>query len=90
MHVLPCLCYGFLHFQSADEPELPVASNSGLENAEKAIVLGDNVSPSSNAQLPSAAVSPSTLIADNALTLASLRMVCPIVGFCHVYSVYDV
>ncbi|XP_048336746.1 SWR1-complex protein 4 [Ziziphus jujuba] len=60
--------------QSADEPELPVASNSGLENAEKAIVLGDNVSPSSNAQLPSAAVSPSTLIADNALTLASLRM----------------
>lgn len=80
------MCYwvyvhGFLPFQSAEELELPVASNSGLENAEKAIVPADTVSPSSNAQFPSTTIAPSTVIADNASTLASLRMVCPIVYF---------
>lgn len=79
--------YGYLQFQSAEEPELPVASKSGLENAEKAIVPGDDVSPSSNAQLPSATVAPSTLVADNASTLASLRMVCPIVGLPCIFCV---
>ncbi|KAF3436570.1 hypothetical protein FNV43_RR23662 [Rhamnella rubrinervis] len=60
--------------RSAEEPELPVASNSGLENVEKAIMPADTISPSSNAHLPSATVVPSTLMADNASTLASLRL----------------
>lgn len=82
LHACMCYCvyvHGFLSFQSAEEAELPVASNSGLENAEKAIVPADTISPSSNANLPSATIVPSTLMADNASTLASLRLVCPIV-----------
>jgi hypothetical protein len=54
---------------------LPVPSNTGPESVERASVPGDTVSPSSNVQLPSAAVAPSTVTADNASTLASLRMV---------------
>lgn len=67
----------FLLFQAAEEPELPVAPNVGLESADRAVVLGDTVSPSPNGQLPSAAIVPSTSIMDDsASTLASLRMVC--------------
>jgi hypothetical protein len=66
---------GVLPFQVAEESELPVPSNAGPESAERASVPGDTVSPSSNVQLPSAAVAPSTAMADNASTLASLRMV---------------
>lgn len=65
----------FLHFQVAEESELPVPSNAAPESAERTSVPGDTVSPSSNVQLPSAAVAPSTATADNASTLASLRMV---------------
>lgn len=81
MHACVTMFYlrGFLSFQSAEEPEMPVASNSGLENAEKAIVPADSISPSSNAHLPSATIVPPTLMADNASTLASLRLVCSIV-----------
>lgn len=67
----------FLLFQAAEEPEMPVASHVGSESADRAVVLGDTVSPSSNIQLSSAAIVPSTsIIADSASTLASLRMVC--------------
>lgn len=57
-----------------EEPELPVPSNAGPESAERAITPGDTVSPSSNVQLPSATIAPSTVTADNASILASLRM----------------
>ncbi|XP_021904330.1 SWR1-complex protein 4 isoform X2 [Carica papaya] len=61
--------------RGAEEPELPVTSNAVTESADKAVVPGDTVSPSSNAQLPVTAVAPSALaVADNASTLASLRM----------------
>ncbi|KAH9730887.1 SWR1-complex protein 4 [Citrus sinensis] len=61
--------------RAAEEPEMPVASHVGSESADRAVVLGDTVSPSSNIQLPSATVVPSTsIIADSASTLASLRM----------------
>ncbi|XP_062144639.1 SWR1-complex protein 4 isoform X1 [Alnus glutinosa] len=60
--------------RGAEESELPVPSNTGPESVERASVPGDTVSPSSNVQLPSAAVAPSTVTADNASTLASLRM----------------
>lgn len=61
--------------RAAEEPEMPVASHVGSESTDRAVVLGDTVSPSSNIQLPSATVVPSTsIIADSASTLASLRM----------------
>lgn len=66
--------FGFPLFQG-EEPELPVPSNAGPESAERAITPGDTVSPSSNVQLPSATIAPSTVTADNASILASLRMV---------------
>ncbi|KAL9430559.1 hypothetical protein AB3S75_025866 [Citrus x aurantiifolia] len=61
--------------RAAEEPEMPVASHVGSDSVDRAVVLGDTVSPSSNIQLPSATVVPSTsIIADSASTLASLRM----------------
>ncbi|XP_022728293.1 SWR1-complex protein 4-like isoform X3 [Durio zibethinus] len=61
--------------QGVEEPDLPVTSDIGPENAEKAIGHGDTISPS-NVHVPSAAVAPSTsILADNTSTLASLRMV---------------
>lgn len=60
---------------------MPVASNAGTENTERANVPGDVASTSPSAQLPSAVVAPSTLIADNTATLASLRMVCLMAGW---------
>lgn len=62
-------------FQVAEESELPVSSNAGPESAERASFPGDTVSPSSNVQPPSATVASLALTADNASTLASLRMV---------------
>ncbi|XP_007051200.2 PREDICTED: SWR1-complex protein 4 [Theobroma cacao] len=60
--------------QGAEEPDLPVTSDIGPESVERAIGHGDTISPSS-VQVPSAAVAPSTsIMADNASTLASLRM----------------
>ncbi|XP_022727679.1 SWR1-complex protein 4-like isoform X2 [Durio zibethinus] len=60
--------------QGVEEPDLPVTSDIGPENAEKAIGHGDAISPS-NVHVPSAAVAPSTsILADNTSTLASLRM----------------
>ncbi|XP_056171134.1 SWR1-complex protein 4-like isoform X2 [Syzygium oleosum] len=56
-----------------EESELPVAANIGPENSQRAVVSGDAVTPS-NATLPSAITASSTLMADNASTLASLRM----------------
>lgn len=64
-----------LPFQGVEESTLHVAPNAGPEIAETANVDG-TVSPSSNVQLASAAVAPSTSVtAENASTLASLRMV---------------
>lgn len=61
--------------RAAEDPEMPVASHVGSESADRAVVRGDTISPSSNIQLPSAAIVPSTsIIADSASTLASLRM----------------
>ncbi|XP_021812657.1 SWR1-complex protein 4 isoform X5 [Prunus avium] len=60
--------------RSAKELELPVTLNDGLENNERALVPGETVSPSSNSQFPSGTVAPSTLMADNASTLGSLKM----------------
>ncbi|KAL3572289.1 hypothetical protein D5086_026193 [Populus alba] len=58
-----------------EESALPVASNVDPDIAEIAVNLDDSASPSSNAQLASASVAPSTsAMADNASTLASLRM----------------
>ncbi|KAJ0054717.1 hypothetical protein Pint_00821 [Pistacia integerrima] len=60
--------------RAAEEPELPVTSHARSESADRA-VLGDTVSPSLNVQLPAAVVAPSTsIMADSASTLASLRM----------------
>ncbi|KAF4353917.1 hypothetical protein F8388_007438 [Cannabis sativa] len=61
----------------AEEVELPVASNVATENTEKTTIPGDIVSPSPSVPVPSAVVAavPSTLAADNAATVASLRMV---------------
>ncbi|KAM6570560.1 hypothetical protein CsatB_018545 [Cannabis sativa] len=60
----------------AEEVELPVASNVATENTEKTTIPGDIVSPSPSVPVPSAVVAavPSTLAADNAATVASLRM----------------
>ncbi|KAG8653321.1 SWR1-complex protein 4 isoform X3 [Manihot esculenta] len=61
--------------RGVEESTLHVAPNAGPEIAETANVDG-TVSPSSNVQLASAAVAPSTSVtAENASTLASLRMV---------------
>ncbi|KAK2649733.1 hypothetical protein Ddye_017222 [Dipteronia dyeriana] len=61
--------------RAAEEHVLPVASQMGLESSQKAVVHGDTVSPSVNVQLPSIAFAPSTsVMADSASTLASLRM----------------
>ncbi|XP_043812509.1 SWR1-complex protein 4 isoform X2 [Manihot esculenta] len=60
--------------RGVEESTLHVAPNAGPEIAETANVDG-TVSPSSNVQLASAAVAPSTSVtAENASTLASLRM----------------
>ncbi|XVF80714.1 hypothetical protein PTKIN_Ptkin15bG0097300 [Pterospermum kingtungense] len=60
--------------RDAEEPDLPVTSDIDPESAEKAVGHGDTISPS-NVQVSSAAVAPSTsIMADNASTLASLRM----------------
>ncbi|XP_062115249.1 SWR1-complex protein 4 isoform X2 [Humulus lupulus] len=61
--------------KAAEEVELPVASNVGTEYTERTTIPGDTVSPSPNVQVPSTVVAaPSTLAADNAATVASLRM----------------
>ncbi|XP_057959314.1 SWR1-complex protein 4 isoform X2 [Malania oleifera] len=60
--------------KDAEEPELHVTSNTCPESTERTTAPVDNVSPSSNVQLPSANVAPPTAVADNASTLASLRM----------------
>ena len=67
---------------------MPVASNAGPENMERVDVPGDNVSPSLNTQLPSAAVAPSTSMADNAATIASLRMVRLMAGLTHMFPLF--
>ncbi|KAL1060584.1 hypothetical protein V6Z11_1Z086600 [Gossypium hirsutum] len=60
--------------RAAEEPDLPVPSDVGPESAEGAVGPGDTISPA-NVQAPAAAIAPSTsVIADNASTLASLRM----------------
>ncbi|KAA3469795.1 SWR1-complex protein 4 isoform X1 [Gossypium australe] len=60
--------------RAAEEPDLLVPSDVGPESAEGAVGPGDTISPS-NVQAPAAAIAPSTsVIADNASTLASLRM----------------
>lgn len=64
---------------------MPVASSAGHDNADRADVPGDTVSPSLNVQLPPAAVAPSTSMADNAATIASLRMVCLMAGLAHMF-----
>lgn len=65
---------GFMLFQNAEESAVP--SNAGLDITETTVNLDDTISPLSNAQLAAAAVAPSTsVMADNASTLASLRMV---------------
>ncbi|KAF8006610.1 hypothetical protein BT93_K0803 [Corymbia citriodora subsp. variegata] len=56
-----------------EESESPVAANVGPENSQRAAVTGDAVTPS-NVTLPSTIAVSSTLVADNASTLASLRM----------------
>ncbi|TQD78494.1 hypothetical protein C1H46_035947 [Malus baccata] len=55
--------------ENAKESELPITFN-----VERAIVPGETLSPSSNSELPSAMVAPSTSMAENTSTLASLRM----------------
>ncbi|KAF8007587.1 hypothetical protein BT93_K1555 [Corymbia citriodora subsp. variegata] len=56
-----------------EESELPVAANIGPENSQRAVVTGDAVTPS-KATLPSAIAASSTLMADNASTVASLHL----------------
>ncbi|KAF5732065.1 SWR1-complex protein 4-like isoform X1 [Tripterygium wilfordii] len=59
----------------AEETELPATENVGSENPDRAVTQGDTISPSSNDQIPSGAIVPSSLVmADNASTLSSLRM----------------
>lgn len=65
--------YVFLFVQAAEESELPVMAETGVEGAERGIVANDNVSPSPNTQIPSASVAPP--VSEIASTLASLRMV---------------
>ncbi|KAF2325049.1 hypothetical protein GH714_022457 [Hevea brasiliensis] len=61
--------------RGVEESTLHVASNAGPEMAETATNVDGTVSPSSNAQLASVAVAPSSsVMAENASTLASLRM----------------
>ncbi|XP_012082947.1 SWR1-complex protein 4 isoform X4 [Jatropha curcas] len=61
--------------RGVEESTLPVTLNAGPEIAETATNIDDTVAPSSNPQLASAAAAPSTsIMAENASTLASLRM----------------
>ncbi|KAG6593255.1 SWR1-complex protein 4, partial [Cucurbita argyrosperma subsp. sororia] len=57
-----------------EKSELPVTSNAVPGATERAVVPGDSVPSVSNVQPPTPAAAPSTLVADNASTLASLRM----------------
>ncbi|KAJ8899001.1 hypothetical protein K2173_008824 [Erythroxylum novogranatense] len=56
-----------------EEPSLPMASNVGPESGDMA-VNPEDVSPLSNAQVPSAAAPSSFVVADNSSILTSLRM----------------
>ena len=58
-----------------EKSELPVTSNAVPGATERAVVPGDSLPSVSNVQPPPPAAAPSTLVADNASTLASLRMV---------------
>ncbi|XP_065860278.1 SWR1-complex protein 4 isoform X2 [Euphorbia lathyris] len=61
--------------RGGEESALHVASNAGPEIAETATNVDDTVSPAPNAQIASAAVATSaSVIAENASTLATLRM----------------
>ncbi|XP_022959680.1 SWR1-complex protein 4-like [Cucurbita moschata] len=57
-----------------EKSELPVTSNAVPGATERAVVPGDSLPSVSNVQPPPPAAAPSTLVADNASTLASLRM----------------
>ncbi|XP_023004539.1 SWR1-complex protein 4-like [Cucurbita maxima] len=57
-----------------EKSELPVTLNAVPGATERAVVPGDSVPSVSNVQPPTPAAAPSTLVADNASTLASLRM----------------
>ncbi|KAJ8747165.1 hypothetical protein K2173_013148 [Erythroxylum novogranatense] len=59
--------------RGAEEPSLPMASNVGPESGDMA-VNPEDVSPLSNAQVPSAAAPSSFVVADNSSILTSLRM----------------
>ena len=59
----------------AEESKLAVTSNAVPEVTERAVVPGESVPSVSNVQPPPPAAVPSTVVADNASTLASLRMV---------------
>ncbi|GLT38109.1 hypothetical protein SLA2020_123760 [Shorea laevis] len=59
--------------RAAEEPDLPVTREVGPEIADRTAVYGDTVSPSNN-QPPAAVVPSTSTMADNASTLASLRM----------------
>ncbi|GLU16714.1 hypothetical protein SLE2022_331310 [Rubroshorea leprosula] len=59
--------------RAAEEPDLPVTREVGPEIADRTAVHGDTVSPSNN-QPPAAVVPSTSMMADNASTLASLRM----------------
>ncbi|XP_022991706.1 SWR1-complex protein 4-like isoform X2 [Cucurbita maxima] len=58
----------------AEESKLAVTSNTVPEVTERAVVPGESVASVSNVQPPPPAAVPSTVVADNASTLASLRM----------------
>ncbi|XP_023549250.1 SWR1-complex protein 4-like isoform X2 [Cucurbita pepo subsp. pepo] len=58
----------------AEESKLAVTSNAVPEVTERAVVPGESVPSVSNVQPPPPAAVPSTVVADNASTLASLRM----------------
>ncbi|KAJ4829250.1 swr complex subunit [Turnera subulata] len=61
--------------RAAEEPATAVPSNVATEVTEVAVNRDDSLSPSYNAHLASTAVAPpASVIADNASTLASLRM----------------
>ncbi|KAJ9696723.1 hypothetical protein PVL29_008774 [Vitis rotundifolia] len=59
--------------RSAEESDMPVASNVSPESNEKNIIPVETVSPSSNVQIPPTTVAPPTSTADNLSTLNSLR-----------------
>ncbi|XP_042517684.1 SWR1-complex protein 4-like isoform X2 [Macadamia integrifolia] len=60
--------------KGAEEAELHATSTVGAENAERAIVDVESVSPSSNNQLPTAVVAPPTATGDGTSTPSSLRL----------------